>query len=41
MEALRASVAEAQQARKPGKSGAKKTKAASSGGARRSVAARK
>jgi DNA end-binding protein Ku len=41
MEALRASVAEAQQARKPAKAGAKKTKAASSGGSRRRVAARK
>jgi DNA end-binding protein Ku len=40
MEALRASVAEAQQASKGGKS-AKKTKAASSGGSRRKVAARK
>jgi DNA end-binding protein Ku len=40
MEALRASVAEAQ-GKKPAKSGAKKTKAASSGGSRRKVAARK
>jgi DNA end-binding protein Ku len=40
MEALRASVAEAQ-GKKPGKDGAKKTKAASSGGSRRKVAARK
>ena len=41
MEALRASVAEAQQASKGGKSAPKKTKAASSGGSRRKVAARK
>ena len=41
MEALRASVAEAQQASKPSRSGGKKTKAASSGGSRRRVAARK
>ena len=41
MEALRASVAEAQQASKTGKPAAKKTKAASSGGSRRKVAARK
>ncbi|TMM27508.1 MAG: Ku protein [Actinobacteria bacterium] len=40
MEALRASVAEAQ-GKKPAKAGAKKTKAASSGGSRRKVAARK
>jgi DNA end-binding protein Ku len=40
MEALRASVAEAQE-KKPGKAAAKKTKAASSGGSRRKVAARK
>jgi DNA end-binding protein Ku len=40
MDALRASVAEAQQARKPAGSGAKKTKAAS-GDSRRRVAARK
>jgi DNA end-binding protein Ku len=40
MEALRASVAEAQQGSK-GKSAPKKTKAASSGGSRRKVAARK
>jgi DNA end-binding protein Ku len=40
MEALRASVADAQ-GKKPGKAGAKKTKAASSGGSRRKVAARK
>jgi DNA end-binding protein Ku len=41
MEALRASVAEAQQASKAKKAPAKKTKAASSGGSRRKVAARK
>jgi DNA end-binding protein Ku len=41
MEALRASVAEAQQASKGRKAAAKKTKAASSGGSRRKVAARK
>jgi DNA end-binding protein Ku len=41
MEALRASVAEAQQASKGRKPAAKKTKAASSGGSRRKVAARK
>jgi DNA end-binding protein Ku len=41
MEALRASVAEAQEAGKPRKSDAKKTKAGSSGGSRRKVAARK
>ncbi|HEY8236559.1 MAG TPA: Ku protein [Gaiellaceae bacterium] len=40
MEALKASVAEAQD-KKPAKAGAKKTKAASSGGSRRKVAARK
>jgi DNA end-binding protein Ku len=40
MEALKASVAEAQ-GKKPAKAGAKKTKAASSGGSRRKVAARK
>jgi DNA end-binding protein Ku len=40
MEALRASVAEAQ-GKKPSKDGAKKTKAASSAGSRRKVAARK
>jgi DNA end-binding protein Ku len=40
MEALRASVAEAQ-GKKPAKAGAKKAKAASSGGSRRKVAARK
>jgi DNA end-binding protein Ku len=40
MEALRASVAEAQ-GKKPSKAAAKKTKAASSGGSRRKVAARK
>jgi DNA end-binding protein Ku len=40
MEALRASVAEAQ-GKEPGKAAAKKTKAASSGGSRRKVAARK
>jgi DNA end-binding protein Ku len=40
MEALKASVAEAQ-GKKPPKAGAKKTKAASSGGSRRKVAARK
>jgi DNA end-binding protein Ku len=41
MEALRASVAEAQGAGKSKKTAAKKTKAASSGGSRRKVAARK
>jgi DNA end-binding protein Ku len=41
MEALRASVAEAQQSSKGKKSSAKKTKAASAGGSRRKVAARK
>jgi DNA end-binding protein Ku len=41
MEALRASVAEAQGGGKSKKSAAKKTKAASSGGSRRKVAARK
>ena len=41
MEALRASVAEAQQASKGKKAPAKKTKAASAGGSRRKVAARK
>jgi DNA end-binding protein Ku len=40
MEALRASVAEAQ-GKEPGKAASKKTKAASSGGSRRKVAARK
>jgi len=40
MEALKASVAEAQD-KKPAKAGAKQTKAASSGGSRRKVAARK
>ena len=40
MEALKASVAEAQ-GKKPAKAGAKKTKAASSGGSRRKIAARK
>jgi DNA end-binding protein Ku len=41
MEALRASVAEAQEARKPAQAGAKTTKAASAGGSRRRVGARK
>jgi len=40
LEALRASVAEAQ-GKKPAKAAAKKTKAASSGGSRRKVATRK
>lgn len=41
MEALRASVAEAQEARKPRSAGAKKTKAASADGSRKRAAARK